>query len=37
MEIFTVAEEAGYGGKSIGRQQMDEYLEQLRHELEDLL
>ncbi len=36
-EIFAVAEEAGYGGKGITRQQMDEYLEQLRHELEDLL
>ncbi len=33
-EIFAVAEEAGYGGKGISRQQMDEYLEQLRHELE---
>lgn len=36
-KIFAAAEEAGYGGKSISRQQMDEYLEQLRHELEDLL
>ena len=36
-EIFAAAEQQRYGGDSISPQQMDEYLEQLRHELEGLL